>query len=242
MTSTDVKELKSVLLKLLEEDEEFRYVVAAKIGLLEILEELKRLREDFNKLYQKSLEHDKRFEAIERKLLEHDKRFEVIEKKLFEYDKRFEAVEKKLLEHDKRFETIEQKLLEHDKRFEEMNRRISRIELELGALSESFYCRSLWEDLREELASRGEKIIRRERNAVVEGREIDLLIETDRAVYVVEIKVKPNHEDVDELLAKAEAVAKRYPQKKVVPILAGALIGKEIVSYAEGKGVKIYLY
>ncbi len=41
------KVLKSVLLRLLEEDEEFRYAVAAKLGLLEILNVLRELRESF---------------------------------------------------------------------------------------------------------------------------------------------------------------------------------------------------
>ena len=62
--------MKREFLKLLETDEEFRLAVAAKLGLLEILNELKKLREDFNKLYEKNLEHDKRFEAIEKKLEE----------------------------------------------------------------------------------------------------------------------------------------------------------------------------
>jgi len=34
---------------------------------------------------------------------------------------------------------LRRKSLEHDKRFNKMNRRLSRIEMELGALSESFY-------------------------------------------------------------------------------------------------------
>ncbi len=74
MTSSGIltREEKERFLRTLEVDEEFRLVVAAKLGLLEILNELKRLREDFNKLYQKSLEHDKRFEEMNR-------RFEAIE-------------------------------------------------------------------------------------------------------------------------------------------------------------------
>ena len=124
-------EEKKRFLEALKVDEEFRLAVAGLIGLRDILEELRSLREQFNKLYEKSLEHDKRFEAIEKKLLEHDKRFEAIEKKLLEYDKRFEemnkrfeALERKLLEHDKRFEAIERKLLEHDKRFEVIERKL----------------------------------------------------------------------------------------------------------------------
>ncbi len=130
MTSLSVDEKKRFL-RALEEDEEFRYAVAGKLGILEVLKRLDRIEEELRKLWMKSLEHDKRFKAIEKKLLEHDKRFEeinkrfeAIEKKLLEHDKRLEAIEKKLLEHDKRFEAIERKLLEHDKRFEAIEKKL----------------------------------------------------------------------------------------------------------------------
>jgi hypothetical protein len=268
--TSSLEELKSKILELLKKDEEFRYAVAGLIGLDRILDELKKLREDFNKLYEKSLEHDKRFEeinrrfeaiegkllehdkrfeAIEKKLLEHDKRFESIEKKLLEHDKRLEAIERKLLEHDKRFEAIEKKLLEHDKKFEELSRRLdrverrlNRVELELGALNEAFFSRSLWEDLREEIKASGEKVVMRKRNARIDDEDIDLLIVTDKKVYVVEVKIKPKHGDVGRLLAKADLVRKHYRDKKVVTILTGTMIDSEVEEYAREKGVRVYSY
>jgi len=274
---SSIAELKSRILELLKRDEEFRYAVAGLIGLDRVLNELRMLREDFNKLYEKSLEHDKRFETIEKKLLEHDKRFEVIEEKLLEHDKRLEAIEKKLLEHDKRLEAIERKLLEHDKRFEAIERkllehderfeaiegklvehderfeelsrsmgnlekRVGRVELEVGALNEAFYCRTLWEDLKEEIQGSGEKILLKRRNARVDGEEVDLLVVTDRRVYIVEAKTKPRHRDVRRLLAKAEAARRLYEGKEVVPVLVGSMIGGEVEEYALEKGVRVYQY
>ncbi len=119
--------LKREFLELLEKDKEFRYAVAGLLGYREILDELRKLREDFNKLYQKSLEHDKRFEILEKKLLEHDRRFEAIERKLLEHDKRFEAIERKLLEHDKRFEEMNRRFEEIEKRLEEHSKRIEEL-------------------------------------------------------------------------------------------------------------------
>ena len=289
--AVDEGELKRRLLRLLEEDEEFRLAVAGLVGLREILEELRWLRRKslehdkrLEAIERKLLEHDKRFEAIERKLLEHDKRFEAIEKKLLEHDKRFEAIEKKLLEHDKRFEAIERKLLEHDKRFEvlerkllehdkrlesiekklaehdeklerieqrlveheaklnEMNRRLSNVEMIMGALAESFYARMVWEDLREEIRAAGEELQQRLRNARLDGEDIDLLVVTDKSIYVVEVKVKPKIADVGALLAKTEVAARHYPGKRAVPVLAGAMIGSEVAAYATEKGVRVYIY
>ncbi len=200
-------ELKKQIIELLKTDEEFRYTVAGLIGLREILDELRRLREQFNKLWLKSLEHDKRFEEM-----------------------------------IKRFEAIERKLLEHDKKFDEMNRRLSRIELELGVLNEAFYCKALWDDLKEEIVLRGEKLVFKKRNARVNDEDIDYLIVTDRSVYVVEVKVKPRHEDVGRLLAKVDVVRKHYKDKNIVAVLAGAMIGREVEEYAVQKGVKVYSY
>jgi len=251
-----IVELKKRILELLKTDEEFRYAIAGLIGLKDVLDELRKLREDIRKLYEKSLEHDKRFEVIEHKLLEHDKRFEAIERKLLEHDKRFEAIERKLLEHDKRFEAIERKLLEHDKRFEAIERkllehdkkfdniinRLNRIELELGALNESFYCKALLDDLREEIQGKGEKLIMRKRNARVDEEDIDLFVVTDKSVYVIEVKVKPKHEDVGRLIAKADVLRKYYKDKSIIPILVGTMIGREVEEYAQQKGVKVYNY
>ncbi len=191
--TTDLKELKSKFLELLKSDEEFRYVVAGFIGLDQVLNELKKLREDFNKLYQKSLEHDKRFEKIEKTLVDHGKR-------------------------------------------------LSRIELELGALNESFYCKALLDDLREEFRERGEKIVSKKRNARIDNVDIDLLIVTDKRVYVVEAKVKPKHEDIGALLVKADLVKKHYRDREIMPILAGALISREVENYAVEKNIKVYSY
>jgi len=68
--SVSARELKSRILKLLREDEEFRYAVAGLLGLEEILKrldrheaELVRLREDMNKLRE---DMNRGFELIER--------------------------------------------------------------------------------------------------------------------------------------------------------------------------------
>lgn len=245
----DLVELKSKIIELLKRDEDFRYMVAGLIGLDKILEELKRLHENFNKLYEKSLEHDKRFEEINRRFEAIDKRFEEIEKRFEEINKRFLEIEKRFEAIERRFEVIEKKLLEHDKKFEELvkridrvEKRVSHIEYELGALNEAFYCKALWDDLREILVANGEKLLVRRGNAIVDNEEIDLLVVTDKRVYVVEAKVKPRYEDVGRLSAKIDVVKKHYADKEIVGILTGSRIGREIEEYAENKGFMVYQY
>ncbi|MEM4465584.1 MAG: hypothetical protein QXJ95_08540 [Ignisphaera sp.] len=66
-------------------------------------------------------------------------------------------------------------------------------------------------------------------------------METDKSIYIVEVKVRPSIEDVGSLMVKAEVVEKRFGEPAVA-ILAGALIGDDIRAYAESRGVKIYSY
>ncbi|MGC8583955.1 MAG: hypothetical protein ACP5HD_05265, partial [Thermoproteus sp.] len=111
----------------------------------------------------------------------------------------------------------------------------------LGALTEATLSRYVWEDLRAEVEARGERVLSRRRNARVDGLDIDLLVETDKAVYVVEVKVRPRRRDVDAVARKAEAAAKALG-KPAAAILAGARIGDDVEKHAKGKGVQIYRY
>ena len=72
-------EEKRRFLKALEEDQEFRYAVAGLLGLGEVLAELKRLREDFNKYVKKN---ERRWRQNERRWKEAYKRFDDIERRL----------------------------------------------------------------------------------------------------------------------------------------------------------------
>lgn len=193
-------EIKSAILRLLKEDEEFRLAVAGLLGLSAILEELKKLREDFNELIRMQ------------------------EKMWQESQRRFEE-----------FVRIQ------EERWEETLKRFSRLELELGAVTESMYSRYFWEDLREELKYSGESVLEKSRNAVINDVEVNMLVVTDRRVYVVEVKVKPTIGDVGALIAKAEVISSKLG-KPAVLVLAGALIGDDVKAYAKSKGVKVYSY
>ena len=186
-------------------------------------------------------ENNKKWEENGSRWEENNKRWEENNKRWEEAYKRFEAIERKLLEHDKRFEVIEKILLEHSMRLDNIEKRVSRVELELGALSEVTLTRYLWEDLREELRSRGENVILRRRNLRINGYDIDLFVESDRNIYIVEVKIKPSKKHVNKLLRMAKIIEERF-KKPAILILTGAMIGDDVERYAENKNVKIYRY
>ena len=177
--------------------------------------------------------------AIERKLLEHDKRFEAIERKLLEHDEKFRAVVEEIRRIWERIESIEREIKKIWEELQGMNRRVSRVEDLLGALSESGYAKFFMDTVLYELAGRGERLEHWERNARVDDEDIDLLLVAERTVYVVEVKVQPRHSDVAALLAKAELAARRYPGRRVVPVLTGTRVGREVAEYARSRGVVV---
>ncbi len=234
---------KKVFLRLLEEDEEFRLAVAAKIGLLEILSKLESHDKKFNEILEELRLHRKKLE-------EHDKRFEVIERKLLEHDKRFETIEKKLLEHDRKFDEILgeikriwEELRRHNEILDKHTRMLGALGNDIGALTEATLSRFIRDDLFDEIKLMGERIIMTRRMYVVNVYEVDLYIETDKAIYVVEVKTRPSIEDVRRLSRIKEHLAKKM-DKNIKAILATlkAKTTLDILSETRKLGVELITY
>lgn len=68
-----------------------------------------------------------------------------------------------------------------------------------------------------------------------------ILIETEDSIYVIEVKLKPEIHDVDDLLNKFERVKQSFV-KSSIPVIAGIWIGNEVESYAKGKGVEVWKF
>ena len=123
----DVAELKKRIISLLKEDEEFRLVVVGLLGLDNVLLELKKLREDFNKFIE--LE-EKRWEENSKKWEENNRRWEENNKRWEEAYKRFEAIEmelKNLREETKRLRE------DFNKLYESVMRRMDLFEMRMNA-------------------------------------------------------------------------------------------------------------
>ncbi len=165
--------------------------------------------------------------------------------KLEERFARLEERQQKLEERQQRLEERQQKLEERQQKLEEeianLRRVIEHTRRDVGALTEAMYSRMVWEDLREEIKARGEKVVSRKRNVKVDGYDIDLMIESETSIYVVEIKIQPNHHDVNELLEKTKAI-EVHMIKKAIPVIAGTWIGGEVRKYCSEKGVNIIEY
>ena len=214
-------EEKRRFLKALEEDEEFRLAVAGLLGLGEVIQELRRLREDFDKWVKKT---DKWWRQNEKRWKEEEKRWKTW----------YETWQKFLEDYQMRWK-------EQADKWEDAKKRFARIEAVLAASVEAQFSRYVWEDILAEVKASGESVLKRVRNADFDGVNVDLYVETEKRAFVVEVKVRPRIEDVGALLAKAEVV-QRSVGKPVVAILTGAQIGGDVKAYAKGKGVLVYEY
>ncbi|MEM0352347.1 MAG: hypothetical protein QW459_05150 [Sulfolobales archaeon] len=250
------REEKLRLLRALEEDAEFRYAVAGAIGVLELLRRLDTIEKNVERLISVVQEHSRRLEELTRTVEEHSKRLEELTRVVGELSKRLEELtrivevhSKTIQEHSRRLEELTRTVKEHSIRLEELTtvvtrlvERASALEQVTGALTEASVARYVFEDIAREASSRGERVLRRVRNARLNEVDIDLLVESDRRVYVVEVKVRPKHRDVDSILGKLDVVRKHYPEKEVAGVLAGVWIGREVEEYAREKGIVTYAY
>jgi len=137
--------LQSDILRLLKEDERFRYAVLGLLGYDAILRRLE--------------EHDKKFNAILERLDEHTRILEEHTKRLEEHDKKFNAIleelsihRAKLEEHDKKFNEVvielrdlrrisdehTRILQEHTARLDRIDNRLDDINKSVGSISEKF--------------------------------------------------------------------------------------------------------
>jgi hypothetical protein len=154
-----VKELKSRMLRLLREDEEFRYAVAGLLGLEEILKrldrheaELVRLREDMNKLREDMVEGFRRYDGelirLREDMVEGFRRHDI------ELAKLREDMVEGFKRHDVELARLREDMI---RGFELVESHISALGAKWGIMAESAFRESLKGLLEKELGYRVEK-------------------------------------------------------------------------------------
>jgi len=228
------REEKLRFLRALEEDAEFRYAVAGAVGILTVVEELRRLREDFNRLA----------ELEERRWEEAYRRFEAIERRLEEHTRILGEHTKILGEHTR-------VLGEHARRLEELTKVVGELKVAVGSLGRRLgrdLERTILELYRYALKEVGVEVDRVERFTYrdVDGRyyrrgaviEVDVYIH-DRATYLVEVKSHADRDDVEWFYEKAGVVERILGRKADRLILVAVNIDREALERARELGVDV---
>jgi hypothetical protein len=239
--------LKKEFLELLEKDEEFRLAVAGLLGLREILEELRKLRRDFEEYVKQNEERwGKFFEEWERRWEQNRKLWEENEKRWQENMKRWE-------ENERRWEENERRWRENDKKWEEQFRynrwimsALSDIRDALGGGFEYYTARVVKLLLKE----RGfDCDVKANVTLPVDGfKEIDVICFNPLVVGEATVRLRSVEEaegQLEKLAASVQAAEKFAGKKAYMKVLAVEYIDQGVADYlrkrAEELGVFLIL-
>ena len=207
-----------------------------RLGELErnLRDEIRKTREELlandEKVKQELLAH---VDKVKQELLANDER---IKQELLAND---EKIRQELLAH---VEKVKQELKDEIQRvktdletkIKEVDRKVEATRSDLGLVAEEVYVKNFVDYLQ----SNGEKVISVYRHYETSLGEIDAVVETSVRVYAVEIKLRAEVSDVDDLLNKTKAL-KEELGREVYPVLTGSRINKTVRGYAKGLGILV---
>jgi hypothetical protein len=222
--------LKSRILRMLKEDEEFRYAVAGLIGLEEILKRLDRHEDEVRRIWQE------------------------IEKLREDMVKLREDMMKMFEKHEERFARIEQELvrLREDmmRGFELMDKRITRLENLISALgarwgimAEDAFREGLRGILEKEFGVKVERWVTRDEEGLVYGFssviEVDIAIKDGKTV-LIEISSSVDKSKVAAFLRKAQLYERKTGIKPDRLVMVTPYAEDAAIKAAREMGVEIY--
>ena len=214
--------LKKEFIELLEKDKEFRYSVAGLIGYSEVLEEIKKLREDFSRRFE---EHDRKFESILKRLEKHDERFESISEEIKKLSERFGEYEKVQKDFN-----------------EALKRRLDALGARWGLMSETAFREGIRGLLEEYFGWKVEKWTYDDKEGIVFGHpsvvDVDVVIRNDKHL-LVEIKSHVGKADVAALLRKAKLYKKVRGVEPELAIVT-PYIDEDARKLAESLNINVY--
>jgi len=219
--------LKSRILRLLKEDEEFRYAVAGLIGLEEILRRLDRNEQEMAKLREDMV---KGFERHDRE----------IQRLTEEMNRLREDMVKGFERHDRELARLREDMM---KGFETMNRRISALGARWGLESEGAIREGLRGILEKELGLKVERWTAFDEAGLVFGHpsqvEVDVAVR-DGKVMLIEVSSHVKHADVTALVRKAELYERRTGRRPDRLIMVTPFAEEGAMEAALKLGVEIY--
>jgi hypothetical protein len=222
-----VKELKSRMLRLLREDEEFRYAVAGLLGLEEILKrldrheaELVRLREDMNKLREDMVEGFRR----------HDIELAKLREDMVEGFKR----------HDVELARLREDMI---RGFELVESHISALGAKWGIMAESAFRESLKGLLEKELGYRVEKWTVFDEAGRVYGYpsvvDVDVTV-SDGKLILIEVSSHIKASDITTFRRKAELYMEKTVKRPDKLVVVTPYIDDTSQKAAKELGIEVY--
>ena len=233
MASMD--EVKKLVLKLLEEDVEFRHMLMGFMGFKEILDRITRLEERFAKLEERQQILEEHFAKLEERFAQLEERQQILEERLARLEERFADLEERFLKLEER----QQKLEEEMSRF---RRTITVIAHRFGVISEGAFREAISYVVEETLGvARVERWTCRDDEGLVYGYptvvEVDVVVRDDVHI-LVEVKSRVSKGDVAILHRKGFLYERRVNLKPRL-LIVGGFIDRDAYEAASKLGVEI---
>ena len=266
MSTSESRELKSKILELLKEDEEFRYAVAGLIGLNEILrrfeeydkhflkiwKEIERLRKEMSDGFKQHSELlEKHWQEIQKLREDMNKGFKRHDEMFERHWKEIERLREDMLNGFKRHDEILekhwqeiQKLREDMNRgFEMLRRHIDALGARWGIMSEEAFREGLKSIVEKEFGYKVERWVRYDEEGYVFRRpsmiEIDLAMH-DKKLILIEVSSHTKSSDIYILKRKAEFFEKIEGRKPDRILVVTPYIDKDALEMAGEFGIEVY--
>jgi hypothetical protein len=229
--------LKEEILRLIKEDEEFRYAIIGLLGLhrLDKIEEaILRLTENVAKLAELQAKTEARLAKVEERLEEHDKKFVTIEERLEEHDKKFNAILEELkglkLVTDEISVTIGSITRRYGKDLEKTILKIYKDQLiQMGINPDN---------------AKRFRYIDKEGKYGIKGKEYEFdIVVSDDAIDVIEVKTHASKDDVEWFNDKVERVKSEFGKPLRRKVMVAVHIDEDALDRANELGIStIYGY
>jgi len=247
-------EFKSRILKLLREDEEFRYAVAGLIGLEEILKRLDRHEGVLEEILRRLNRHEEVIGELLKRLDRHEEVMEKMLKRLDRHEELIGEMLRRLNRHEeligemlKRLDRHEEELVklreDMNKGFELVNRHISALGARWGLMAEEAFREGLRGILEKELGLKVEKWKTYDEKGEVFGYpsevEVDIAIKDERLI-LIEISSHVKASDIYQFKRKVELYIEKTGRKPERLIIVTPYAEDKAVEASKKLGVEIY--
>ncbi|RLE92183.1 MAG: microtubule-binding protein [Thermoprotei archaeon] len=241
--------LREEILRLLEEDEEFRLIVAGLLGYKSILNRFKEYDKKFYEILKELKEHREILEKHTKILEEHTKILYESVRILEEHTSILKEYGRKLNEHDEKFNEIMSEIHALREDFLKLNRKI---EVTLGSMGRRWGFdleRTVLEIFREVLERKGiepgkvKKFKFKDKDGSVTGIkgrviDVDILVHDDK-VYVIEVKSRAEIDHVEQLIEKAKVVEKILGKHVEKVFIVAVNVDREAYERALELGIEV---
>ena len=232
--------LKEEILRLLREDEEFRYAVAGLIGLKEILEEVRENRKAILALQEQVAEHSKLIVSLQRQVLslqeqvaEHTRAIRALQEQVRGLQEQVRNLQLQVSEHSEAIRALQEQVYENTKAIKSLARTIEALGARWGMLAEEAFREGMRGVVEELLGvAKVERWSYYDEEGLVHGYpsmvEVDLVVR-DREHILVEVKASTSRGDVVELAR----IGRLY--EKVTGVKPRLVI---VTPYADGRALE----